>query len=286
MKYEQDTGRRESRAKRRRRNAVESSVDESRSRSAATRGRIDDRFSARGILDQLVERARGVGEGSSELVSNLGATVRDNPIPVGLMAVGIASLIASERMRDDAGSKRTTRGSLQDWDDDDDLDRASAIKAKAREAAGELGERASALGVRAREKSSELGERMRGTMSDARERGMRTLQEEPLVLVGLGIAFGALLGAGFPLTQRERRTLGPVRERVLERAREVARDGAERVRESAERVREGAERVKSMAERATGGGIGADRVADDEPDVDDDELDIDDAEIDDERMES
>jgi ElaB/YqjD/DUF883 family membrane-anchored ribosome-binding protein len=285
MKYEQDTGRGESPTKRRRRNAVEPDADESRSRSAAKRGRNDERFSARGILDQLVERARGVGEGSSELVGNLGATVRDNPIPVGLMAVGIASLIASERMRDVARSKRATRGGLQDWDDDD-LDRASAIKAKAREAAGELGERASALGVRAREKSSELGERMRGTMSDARERGMRTLQEEPLVLVGVGIAFGALLGAGFPLTQRERRTLGPVRERVLERAREVARDGAERVRESAERVREGAERVKSMAERATGGGIGADRDEDDEPDVDDDELDIDDAEIDDERMES
>jgi len=282
MKYEQDTGAGEATAKKRRRNAAESDVDERRTRAArVTREETDLGFSPRGILDRVFERARGLGEGSSEFVGNLGATVRDNPIPVVLMAAGVASLIVSERMGEAAFGKRAKRGRLDDWDDDDQ-DRASAIKAKAREAAGEIGERASALGMRAKEKGSELGERMRGTVTEARERGMRTLEEEPLVLVGLGIAFGALLGAGFPLTERERRTLGPVRERVLERAREVARDGAERVREGAERVREGAERVKVMADRATGAGVGARRDEDDDLD----ELDIEDAETDDERTES
>jgi ElaB/YqjD/DUF883 family membrane-anchored ribosome-binding protein len=279
MKHEQDTSAGESTAKRRRRHADESDVGESRSRTGAARERIEDRFSPRSILDQVFAGARGVREGSSELVGNLGATVRDNPIPVVLLAAGVASLIAAERMGEPARRKRAG-GSLDDWDDDVQ-DRASAIKAKARETAGELGERASAIGARAKEKSSELGQRMRGTMSEARQRGMRTLQEEPLVLVGLGVAFGALLGAGFPLTERERKTLGPVRERMLERAREVARDGAERVRESADRVREGAERVKVMAERASGGGVGAGRGEDDGSD----EFDSDDPETD-ERMES
>jgi hypothetical protein len=219
----------------------------------------------RAMLEPLFSRARGVGQGGSDLIGNLAATVRDNPVPVMLLAAGVASLIASERMSE--GGRSRKRGRLDDWDDDGEhASRASALKSRARETAGELSERASELSERAKEKGEALRERMRGTISQVRERSTRTFEEEPLVVVGLGIALGALLGAGLPVTERERRTLGPARERVLERAREAAREGAERVREGAERVKSMVERAGASAETAPG-----EREQDDDDDAETDE---------------
>jgi hypothetical protein len=166
-------------------------------------------FSASAVLDEVVARARDIGRGSSEFASNVGATVRDNPVPIALLAAGVASLIASERMgkaRSDVARGRSQR------------------------------------------------ERTRGSLAQMRDTGVRTLEDEPLLVAGLGLAVGAALGALLPLSERERRTLGPTRERVLEHARQAVREGAERVRDSAERVREGAERVRGLTDRAASGG--------------------------------
>jgi hypothetical protein len=256
MKQEQSTGTRNSNRKKGRANAARTA--EQRAESSGALQKRADKFSPGAMLDELFSRAREVGQGSTEFVgnlgANLGATVRDNPVPLVLLAAGVASLVAAERMGDRKRSRKT-RGRLEDWDDDEGAGNAAAFKAKARDAA------------------VELRERVRGTMSDVREKSTRTLQDEPLVLVGLGVAVGALLGAAIPVSDGERRTLGPMRERVIERAREAAREGAERVREGADRVREGAERVKSLAERA--GGRAPSATAARNNDSDDDETDED-----------
>jgi ElaB/YqjD/DUF883 family membrane-anchored ribosome-binding protein len=258
------------------RDREETSDEDMRSGPSTKTRRREQGFSPRAVLDDLFERARGIGEGSGDFVGNLGATVRDNPIPVMLLAAGVASLVASERMS--GGRRSRARGRLEDWDEDDGS-ALTAMTSKAREAAGELGEKASELGERAKERGTAVRERMRGTMLEVRQKSARTLEEEPFVVVGLGLALGALLGAGLPVTERERRTLGPARERLLERAREVARQGAERVREGAERVRDGAERLKDVAERA-GANAGTGRSARDA------ERERDDRETDEKSMES
>jgi ElaB/YqjD/DUF883 family membrane-anchored ribosome-binding protein len=260
MKYEQYTGAGEGKRRNRSPEEIESDVHEIRSELSQTLQRLEERFSPRAILDQLFSRARGVGQGSGEFVGNVGATVRDNPVPVLLLAAGVASLIASERM-----SVRGRRGqTLVETEEDAEGDggRIESIKAKAREAKAEAKAKArearetfGGLGERARHTSMELSQRMRGRASELRNRGSQTVHEQPLVIIGLGVAVGALLGAGLPVTERERRTFGPSRDRMLSRARDVAREGAERVREGAERVRDRAERVKGMAERA-GASIG------------------------------
>jgi hypothetical protein len=252
MKHEQSTGTRNSNRKKGRANAARTA--EERSESGGALRKRADRFSPGSILDELFSRAREVGQGSTEFVGNLGATVRDNPIPLVLLAAGVASLVAAERIGDRERSRKT-RGRLEDWDDDEETGNSRLFKAKAREAA------------------VELRERVRDTVSEVREKSTRTLQDEPLILVGLGVAVGALLGAAIPVSDGERRTLGPVRERVIERARDAAREGAERVREGADRVREGAERVKSLAERAGARSATATATRESERDSDDDETD-------------
>jgi hypothetical protein len=172
-------------------------------RATRGRGQAQARSSLSAVLDEVLERARDIGRGSSEFAGNVGATVRDNPVPIVLLAAGVASLVASER-----------RGT-------------------ARRAAGE---------------GPLLSDRVREGLAQARDTGVRTLEDEPLLVAGIGLAVGAALGALLPLSQRERRTLGPARERVLEHARRVVNESAERVRDGAERVRERAERVRGLTE--------------------------------------
>jgi ElaB/YqjD/DUF883 family membrane-anchored ribosome-binding protein len=216
--------------------------------AASGRGQAQPRFSPSAVLDEVVARARDIGRGSSEFASNVGATVRDNPVPIVLLAAGVASLIASERMGK-ARSEAGAGGAHRDRDEDGGRTRTERVS-RARSAAAELADRS-------RDTGALLNERMRSSLAQVRDTGARTFQDEPLLVAGLGLAVGAALGALLPLSQRERRTLGPTRERVLEHARQAVREGAERVRDGADRVREGAERVRGLTERAASSGRAA-----------------------------
>jgi ElaB/YqjD/DUF883 family membrane-anchored ribosome-binding protein len=165
---------------------IDSDLSAIRSEMSETLHLLEDKFSPRALLEQLFSgaraRASGAGHGSSEFVGNLGATIRDNPVPVLLLASGVVSLLAADRPREQAS--------------------------KLGERASELGERASELRAHARETGTAASERVRDAVHQTRERGSRTIQEEPLVIVGLGLAIGAMLGAGMPVSERERRMLG------------------------------------------------------------------------------
>ena len=241
------------------------------SKSGRSRGRAASAGEPEGMsriyLDRVLDGARGIGQGSTEFASQLAATVRDNPIPIALMAAGVASLVASERMSKRRGERTSADGS----------DREAGYGERATELAAGARSAADALGERAKRGGAALVERMRGPLRQVRDGGARALQEQPLLAAGLGLAVGAALGAALPLSERERRALGPARQRVVERAQAIAREGAERVREGAERVREGAERVRGLAERAAGGDAStasnksASRRRQSQPDEDEDE---------------
>jgi hypothetical protein len=86
-------------------------------------------------------------------------------------------------------------------------------------------------------------------MSSARQgtRGVtRFMQDEPLVVAGLGIALGALVGALLPPTELENRTMGETSDRLKREAREAAREQWERGKEIAE---DGWDEAKEAARR-------------------------------------
>jgi hypothetical protein len=95
MKYEEYTTNGNSRT--RSPAEIDSDLATIRSEMSATLRDLEDKFSPRALLEQLFSRAQGASHGSSEFVGNLGATIRDNPVPVLLLASGVVSLLASER---------------------------------------------------------------------------------------------------------------------------------------------------------------------------------------------
>jgi hypothetical protein len=220
---------------------------------------LEDKFSPRALLEQLFSRAQGASHGSSEFVGNLGATIRDNPVPVLLLASGVVSLLASERgarAQGPASSSGEGHGRLESL-----KSRAHEIADTVRERTGRIGERTHGLREHAGERASEIGERtgelrqhaqeagsharerVRDVVGQARERG-RTLREEPLVIVGLGLAIGAMFGASLPVSERERQIVGRKGEDLMRRG-----EGA--IGRAKQAVQEGVERAEEVAKQGT-----------------------------------
>ena len=124
---------------------------------------------------------------------------------------------------------------------------------QASEAATSAYERASGMMDRARETTTETYGRARDAMersvSSAMEgtRGLtKFMQEEPLVVAGLGIALGALVGALLPTTEIENRAMGETSDQLKRDARAVAREQWERGKDIAE---DGWDEAKEAARR-------------------------------------
>jgi hypothetical protein len=89
---------------------IEREIEQTRRNTAATLAAIEDRLAPGRLMDEAWNYLRTSGQGQT-FVSNLSATVRDNPIPVALLAISLAWLaIASSR-------KETRREEFQEDDD-------------------------------------------------------------------------------------------------------------------------------------------------------------------------
>jgi hypothetical protein len=76
---------------------IEREIEQTRRNTAATLAAIEDRLAPGRLVDEAWSYLRNSGQGQT-FVSNLSATVRDNPIPVALLAISLAWLgIASAR---------------------------------------------------------------------------------------------------------------------------------------------------------------------------------------------
>jgi hypothetical protein len=62
-------------------------------------------------------------------------------------------------------------------------------------------------------------ESTRARAQQVQQRATTMLDEQPLVVGAIALAAGAVLGAALPTTQYENRTVGPVRDRTLDKAR-------------------------------------------------------------------
>ena len=221
----------------------------------ATRGNLDrtveaikDKMTAPQIFDEMVH---GLGSSSSRLVNGLGDQVRENPVPMALIGLGLAWMVAGAiRGRD---SNRYDSRSFGSYDSADPYygeaerpyteaekrslkDRASetlqSAKGRISEAVSRVGdtpvaERAQALAGSAVDAADAARRRAQQTLS-------HTLDHDPLILGALGVVVGAAIGAALPATPIENRYAGPLRDKVLDKTRTLASDGLDGVRHATE----------------------------------------------------
>ena len=241
----------------RRTEQIEDDIARKRAEVSSTIDAIQEKLTPGQMMDQAIHYLRDSGAG--DFGANLGRQVRDNPLPVALIGVGVAWLAMGGRTRGhDAPAWTTGRDA---WSDDaapGDLDEPGlgARVAQAGSSAGErvrdtvsgtasrVRETVSGAARRARDLASGAGERIGGLREDVRARAgslqdttrmgvdrvrartTRMIDEQPLVLGAIGVAIGAAIGAALPATRREDEMMGGTRDGLIEGAGDVAGQAA------------------------------------------------------------
>jgi hypothetical protein len=224
--------------------ALEKQADEIRANMGRTLDALERKFSPEQLLDRSLSYFRDHG---GELTQTLGATMRNNPVPIVLTLAGVTWLVASSyNSRQPPGRDLSSRFAR------------SGVGQKLQQRTACAGERLQSTTATAREKlqstaqstrerwssgSSETSGRLSGGLSSARENArMRArevqdrvytmMDEQPLVLGALAVAVGAIIGTAIPSTQYENRVLGKARDRTLTKAQELGEQQYETMRES------------------------------------------------------
>jgi ElaB/YqjD/DUF883 family membrane-anchored ribosome-binding protein len=236
---------------------IEREIEATRERMSRDIDELGERLSPDNLKRQAKEAITGKAH---EVVSNVGAGARrtgfrmmdfiqENTSLVAAMGLGAVWLIQqrnrseisgdrmarfaytgperrgnglTRRLADRAGEVRHAIGDRMGSAGESVSERAGELKDRARERASDLAERAEELGSGARERARELGQRAQEQTRRARS-GLERLMEDNPLAVAAGVAvIGLAAGLLVPETERERRTMGPVRDNVADRVQTTA----------------------------------------------------------------
>ncbi|MBX9462601.1 MAG: DUF3618 domain-containing protein [Aquamicrobium sp.] len=192
---------------------LEREAEQRRADMTETAERLRAKLTPGQLLDEAVHTFRG-GDWSAA-ATNLKTQIRDNPLALGLMGVGIACLAAGVPQPSRSISARRGPSATE---------RVSASSREALDNAGSaisdgLGSGASVLSDLARDtgaRTKDAAHKVESEMTDL-------LQREPLVLGAVGLAIGAAIGALLPESKFEEKHLGPYEDRIKQAGAEAAR---------------------------------------------------------------
>lgn len=224
---------------------LEHEVDQQRQQLTETMQALEDKFSSRAIYDQT---AGYMAEHGREFAENLGNSIKANPLPVALTAVGLMWMMMGQRQpvsyQSHTGEGRMERFKEKAGETAGELKgkagelkgRASSARERASASGHEIRNRAAATGQNLRESADHFREGLSRSASSARSSFDYYMHEQPLAVGALGIALGALMGASLPRTEAEHRTMGEFSERVRNKASEVAEKGYQKASQVGESV--------------------------------------------------
>lgn len=242
----------------------------------ATRGQIDrtvealkEKMQPQELFD---EATRMMGGASNKVLTTVVEQAKENPIPIALIGAGIAWLALSQTKRKPAYDPYTGQGYYETYEGyDENGGLKDKLKSKARDAVhaaksglttakdkvsgaveGARTHTADGVGT-AKTKASGLSaqaqHRAETLRRQAQQRYQETLDTEPLILGAIGLAVGMAIGASIPASRTENRYVGPMRDKLVGRGRDLAKTSLEEARTVAERAYG---QVKGELHRQTG----------------------------------
>lgn len=225
---------------------LEREVEETRGRIDQTVEALKDKMHPKEMFDEATKMMSGA---SNKVLTTAVDQLRENPIPIALIGLGVAWLAISQTRRHPAGGDGYQASgyypTYEGYDEGESL--RAKVKAKAdaaRAKLAETAERAKATLADAQHSAADGVSNVRGKAGEyahlaqgkageyahlaqekageygraARQRFDETLDSEPLVIGAIGLAVGAAIGASLPSTPVERRYIGPARAKVADRA--------------------------------------------------------------------
>jgi ElaB/YqjD/DUF883 family membrane-anchored ribosome-binding protein len=213
---------------------LEREVEDARGRIDQTVEALKEKMQPREMFDEATKIMSGA---SNKVLTTAVEQLRENPIPIALIGLGVAWLAISQTRRQTAAAGYEGSGyypTYEGYDEDEGL--RAKVKAKAEAAKAKLAETAEKAKAKLATAQQQAGDGVttaRGKVGEyahiaqekageygraARQRFDETLDSEPLVIGAIGLAVGAAIGAALPATPVERRYFGPTRSKVTERA--------------------------------------------------------------------
>ena len=267
---------------------LERETEQTRARLAETLEELRSMTPGR-VVDEVLDYAKtGGGDFLRNMGSKLGHQVAENPLPATLIGAGIVWLMMSDgKARNGNATKIRANGNGSGWSDSGDNTEYSTgglgektgsairgVKETAQSAASGLSSAASSLtetATGAYETVSSTASRAAGTVKNAASTVAQSavgLEEtalaatrslfdfaktQPLVLVGLGLAVGAALGAALPETEAEVRLMGETAEKLKDQAQQVASEQMRIAKQAGQHVvEETTKLVRHEVEQAVG----------------------------------
>ena len=222
---------------------IEREIDAQRENIGHIVDALESKFTPGQMFDQALLMMQSNG---STFLTNLGTSVRNNPVPAVLTSVGLMWLMMSQNRPPTPREYRVEPD--VDWTDDlaegltDGMDSArqrlhnttdslkdsyQAVKGKAAHLSDSLHAKTDHLSHAVHDTSDRLARRTH----EMGDQFSHLLKEQPLLMAAMGIAVGALLGAALPTTATERRYLGRTSASLTDKVKQQAREGYEAVRE-------------------------------------------------------
>ena len=235
-------------------------------------------------LGKVEDLATNIGDKMNETRDTLVDTVRNNPVPAGLVGIGLVWLLMNRsRSKQERGSasngpslgaqgllqpveaalssagSRVGRAAHQVGDAASSAWRQTADAASG--AVEGVSDKASSLAHDASDAASHLYEQatdVAATVADSTKRGARSveqgfktqLQENPIAIGAAALAIGAVVGFSLPRSEREDSLMGEARDRLLHDAGDMAHDAARSAAQLAERAVESAKGTGADASSA------------------------------------
>ncbi|MDY7560964.1 DUF3618 domain-containing protein [Pseudomonas sp. 10B1] len=232
--------------------SLEREIDAQRSSIGSLVDALESKLSPGQLIDQVMSFTRGNG---GEFFSNLGNTIKANPVPTLLTSVGVVWLLMGSNkspsysnassgpsMFDALGNRISNMA-------DKVSDTLGNVKAKVQDKAHDLQDGASRL----KDKASHLTDSVTDKMSSAghqvnmgshdathalhqQSENIKSgfnylLNEQPLALAAIGIALGALAGAALPITDKENQMMGHASDSLTDKAKQMASEGYDKAAE-------------------------------------------------------
>ncbi|HUG76507.1 MAG TPA: DUF3618 domain-containing protein, partial [Burkholderiales bacterium] len=188
-------------------------IERTRSELDSTLSAIEHRLTPGQLVDQGLDYLRH--SGANEFVRNLGGSVKHNPMPVSLVGIGLAWLMAAGR----------NSGASQSWSSGESAaGKMSEVAGSAKEKVSRAGESISQTAQAARERLSQASSGARQQYERVRGGYDSIVREQPLALGAIGIAIGAALAAALPRTRKEDELMGEASEQLTEKAKEAGKE--------------------------------------------------------------
>lgn len=221
----------------------------------ASIGNIVDALESKFTPGQMFDQAWGMLQNNgTTFVTNLGTSVRNNPVPAVLTAVGVMWLMVSQNQppKQQAGYRSGPDQSKPGaWADGlaDGIDSArdhlhqtaDSLKEgfqSLKGGAASIGDSVGAVTDSLSHAVHDAGDRLSRNSQVLGQQFSHLLKEQPLIVAAAGIALGALLGAAFPTTSTEQRYLGRPSAGLVDKVKKQAQEGYEAVRDAVTKTTE------------------------------------------------